>query len=147
MLNNRLLKLFTVLCAVAFLDAAYLTFIHYAHLSVVCPVGNGCDIVSQSQYAAIGPVPVALVGVLYFGFLSIAVFFSIKNDKREYLMPAFYLSLFGALGALRFIYLQIFVLHALCPYCLFADTIALVLPLICFKFYKRADNPAIDLHT
>jgi len=42
--------------------AAYLTVVHYAHVSPICTSG-GCEKVQRSTYAEVGGIPVALLGL------------------------------------------------------------------------------------
>src|SRR5581483_4682239 len=45
--------------------SAYLTATHFADAAPVCTSG-GCEIVQRSQWATLGPAPVALLGLLAF---------------------------------------------------------------------------------
>ncbi|MBI2476675.1 vitamin K epoxide reductase family protein [Candidatus Uhrbacteria bacterium] len=49
-----------------FVDAAYLSAEHFLGGTPVCAILKGCDIVTTSAYATIGPIPVAFLGVLYY---------------------------------------------------------------------------------
>lgn len=49
--------------------SAYLVYARAAHAPVYCPLGSGCDIVQSSRYAAVFGVPVALLGLLFYGYL------------------------------------------------------------------------------
>jgi uncharacterized membrane protein len=42
--------------------AAYLTSVHYAHVSPICTSG-GCETVQRSSYAELAGIPVALLGL------------------------------------------------------------------------------------
>ena len=60
-----------VLALVGFADAAYLTATHYAGASVFCGASGGCETVLSSEFATLGPVPVALIGAVYYGVASL----------------------------------------------------------------------------
>lgn len=42
--------------------AAYLTYVHYAHVAPIC-VSGGCETVQRSSYATLAGVPVAVLGL------------------------------------------------------------------------------------
>jgi uncharacterized membrane protein len=58
----RLRVAIVVAAAVGAAIAAYLTYVHYAHVSPICTTG-GCEKVQTSKYAELAGVPVALLGL------------------------------------------------------------------------------------
>lgn len=58
-----------LLSGVGVVLSAYMTWTRAAHASVYCPLGNGCDIVQSSRFAAVFGIPVALLGLLFYAFL------------------------------------------------------------------------------
>jgi uncharacterized membrane protein len=107
--------------------SAYLTYVHYYPPEhTICDINEifGCSAVWKSPWAKIGPVPVALVGLL--GNVSILVLGSLRFKKYDWELtdrfPRWILLL--AIGGVAFgIYLtavEIFVLQVLCLFCLFA---------------------------
>jgi uncharacterized membrane protein len=48
--------------------AAYLTYVHYAHVSPICTTG-GCEKVQTSKYAELAGVPVALLGLVAYAVI------------------------------------------------------------------------------
>ena len=107
-----------ILSFVGFLDATYLTAKHYIGLELNCILFKGCEQVTTSAYAMVGGVPVALLGALY--YLTVFLLFILYLDtKREiFLRIATLFTPLGFLVSLWFLYLQIFVIKALCLYCL-----------------------------
>ena len=84
---------------------------------------KGCEAVTTSQYATIGlpfvegGVSVALLGAIY--YLIVLIIIAIIDTKSDWLKK--FLSKFSILGLLAsiwFISLQLFVIKALCLYCL-----------------------------
>ncbi|MCC6934246.1 MAG: vitamin K epoxide reductase family protein [Candidatus Yanofskybacteria bacterium] len=117
-LPKYLAILFCVAALVGFADAAYLTAQHVRGVIPPCVVLNNCERVLTSAYASIGPIPVAALGVFYYGavLLLLIAFFDTKN--RRLLHIAAWLVSAGMLASLYFVYVQLFILNALCPYCL-----------------------------
>ena len=121
---------FTALFAfLGFADAAYLTADHYLALPLPCTLTHGCNTVLTSQYATIGPLPIALLGALfYLAVLFLAV--HLYTSDAQTIWPAraiCWLSGFGAVISCALIGLQIFVIHAICMYCFFSDTLSVIL--------------------
>ncbi|MFI5342234.1 MAG: vitamin K epoxide reductase family protein [Candidatus Methylomirabilales bacterium] len=82
-----------------------------------------CDAVLASPYAEIAGVPVALLGLVGFAFLSgLAVWRLWIPERSPRMLPAL-LALAAGLGLsfeLGMTWTEVFVIHALCPYCLTA---------------------------
>lgn len=109
---------FLIISFVGFLDSAYLTIQHYRGEPLACAIFTGCETVASSKYAMVGPVPLALLGLLYYltiFILSVAYF----DTKREKIIVlASYLTIAGFLASIFFVYLQLFVINAICLYCI-----------------------------
>ena len=117
-----------------FLDSAYLTFEHYSGVIPPCSIVSGCERVLTSAYALIGSVPVSLIGVGYYlALLAVAIAY-LETKKPLFLKIIFGLSVAGMIAYLWFVYLQVFVIQALCLYCLFS---ALMTLLVCITSYVQ----------
>ncbi len=101
-----------------FADATYLTVAHYTDARLPCTITHGCQVVTTSSYSEIFGIPVALLGALYyltmFGMLFIAV--DKKNERLLRLAGKFTLA--GFLFSLWFVFAQIFLIHAICQWCM-----------------------------
>ena len=99
-------------------DASYLAAKHYTGTIPPCSIVKGCEAVTTSQYATVGGVSVALLGAIYYLavlVLSIAII-DTKSDRLKKFLAGF--SVIGLLASIWFISLQLFVIKALCLYCL-----------------------------
>jgi uncharacterized membrane protein len=82
-----------------------------------------CDVVLASPYAAIGPIPVALIGLLGFAILAALAAWRLWGGARSprWLPSALALVAgFGLLFELVMTWVEFFVIRAVCPYCLTA---------------------------
>jgi uncharacterized membrane protein len=82
-----------------------------------------CDVVLASPYAAIGPIPVALIGLLGFVVLAgLAVWRLWGGARSPRWLPAALALVagFGLLFELVMTWVEFFVIRAACPYCLTA---------------------------
>lgn len=131
---------FLALSFLGLADAGYLAIAHFQNATPRCFLASGCDIVTTSPYAVVFGVPVALVGALYY----LAVFLlsvAFLDTKRPLFLKAASLLAWGGFAvSLLFIFIQLFVLHAICTYCMIsAGTSALLALLGCRVLFSRSD--------
>jgi uncharacterized membrane protein len=128
-LRKRLYAVAAIVALFGLADGIYLTVEHVTGRTAQCIASSGCQDVLSSKYAAMGPIPLASLGALaYFTAFSTALLAAFGYAKCR--------SLFGLLVGIMFattlwlLYLQAFVLHAFCDYCLFSAGVTTVLTLI-----------------
>ena len=105
--------------------AAYLTYVHFAHVAPICTSG-GCEEVQRSSYAKIAGVPVALVGLL--AYCAIAA-----TTLRRGLTAAVagvVLALGGAAFSGYLLWAQLGPIGAICQWCLGNDAVIGVIALL-----------------
>lgn len=116
--KKKLVALFLVLSFLGFIDSSFLTAKHYQDSPVPCLVFNDCDKVLTSRYATVGNIPVSLLGALFYLAIIVLTVAYLDAEKDFLLYLVSLLSILGFLLSLWFVYLQIFVIKAICPYCL-----------------------------
>jgi uncharacterized membrane protein len=122
-----------VLAVLGFGISAYLTWTHFEGLTPVCTgSGEGCETVQSSRYATILGIPVALLGLVAYGGLILSA--AAWREAGIYL--GFLISLVGTLFSAYLTYLEIFVIGALCQWCL-ASAAIMVAALICTALAVR----------
>lgn len=120
--------------------ATYLTYVHYEGLSPVCTSG-GCERVQASSYSEIGPIPVALLGLI--GYVLILLSLFVRGDVGRAL--TFMLTLSGFAFSIYLTYLEVFVIDALCQWCLASAVVMTALFITAtFRLLRLAapDQPA-----
>ena len=110
-------------------DATYLTIEHVTGQSVRCTIVAGCSEVLSSKYAVVGGMPLAMVGAAayftVFALATLAAFgYRFASTLLNLLVPA------TVLVSLWLLYLQAFVIHHFCQYCLFSAAITFLLALL-----------------
>ena len=93
--------------------ATYLTIVHYAGGSPVCAIAHGCETVQKSDYSKLAGVPVALLGML--GYIGILVAL-IRDDERSRNAAAF-LSILGFGFSAWLTYTEVALIDAICIWC------------------------------
>jgi uncharacterized membrane protein len=115
--------------------AIYLSFVEITAVPAICgPVGD-CNTVQKSQYAHIfGVLPVGLAGVGgYLAILAAWAWGKLRKDQVEAYIPAvlFGMTVFGTLYSIYLTYLEIYVIHAVCIWCITSAVVMGLLALIC----------------
>ena len=103
---------------VGFLDASYLTFEHYRGTIPPCSIVSGCETVLTSSYSVVVGIPLALLGALFYFSLLMLVLIYVDSAKRFPLLLIRYQVIIGFLVSCGLVYVQLFVLHAICLYCM-----------------------------
>ena len=123
-----------VLAAVGLIIGAYLTWTHFLGVAPVCISGSGgCETVQSSRYATIFGVPVSTLGVVAYAGLLLSA--ALRGEVGVYL--GLLISLVGSLFSVYLTYLEVFVIHALCQWCL-ASAAIMVGALICAAVRARS---------
>lgn len=112
-LDRRLLIAALVVCLIGLADASYLTYNHYAHSTVQCFFGSSCETVQKSAYSKLAGVPVALLGLI--GYVAILVALAIRGDLGR--AGAFCVALIGFGFSAYLTYRELFTIHAICQWC------------------------------
>jgi uncharacterized membrane protein len=126
------MKLYVTAAIVSLLglaDAIYLTVEHVTGQSVRCTIVAGCSEVLSSQYAVVAGVPLAMIGAAaYFGVFSLATLAAFGYRFAALLLAPLVVVMF--LVSLWLIYLQAFVIHAFCQFCLFSAAVTVALTIL-----------------
>ena len=107
----------TILALVGLAAAVYLAATKLLGEAPVCGPIRGCEDVAASPYSELFGVPVALFGV---GFSIVLVGLSVvwwRTADRRALLGAYGLGLLGCFVVAGLTYLELFVIHAVCVYC------------------------------
>jgi uncharacterized membrane protein len=119
-LTDRALRVAAALVAVVGIAVAgYLTWAHFADQSVICVQGGGCEEVQESSYSEIAGIPVAVLGLAsYVTMLALLVW-----DAPIARLTAATLALVGLLFSGYLLVVQLFVIDAVCVWCMANDLV------------------------
>jgi uncharacterized membrane protein len=120
---------FFVLALIGFADATYLTVEHYQNKIPPCSIG-GCETVLTSEYATVFGVPVSLMGAIFYFFILVMLLLYWDTKKDIFLKIPILVSILGAVISLILIALMVFVIKAICVYCMVSDTITILLAIV-----------------
>jgi uncharacterized membrane protein len=125
---------FLLLCLAGLGVAGYLAYVETQLVEALCgPVGD-CNTVQSSPYARLfGILPVGVLGM--FGYLAILagwLYPRLRDDRLALYAPRLVLgmTIFGVLYSIYLTYLEIFVIRAVCMWCLSSAAIVTLLMLL-----------------
>lgn len=119
-MSDRALRAAAALVALCGLGiAGYLTWAHFEHSQVICVAGGGCETVQKSSYSEIAGVPVALLGLLSYS----VILGLIAWDSPSARLGAAGLALVGLLFGAYLLVVQLFVIDAVCVWCVTNDVL------------------------
>lgn len=105
-----------VISALGVVLSLYLSYLHFTNISAaLCAAGSECDTVRQSGFSALLGIPVAVLGVL--GYSAIFILSLVSIGKRTRWLALYILSLAGFVFSAYLTYVELFVIDAICIYC------------------------------
>ena len=105
------------IAAVGVAIAAYLTVTKLSGGLPVCGPTHGCEDVALSEYSSIFGIPTAAFGLVFSTVVALLGLGWWRLGDRRALVVAYGLGLFGILFVAYLTYLELFVIHAICVWC------------------------------
>lgn len=139
--NKSLIYLLLILGFLGFLDATYLTILHYKNLIPPCTVTHGCETVLTGTYSTVLGIPISLPGTLFYIAVMVLGILLLTNSKKLFLNLLLLLSTSGVLASLILIYIQLGIIKAYCQYCIISEAIMfLIFGATVFLKFKLKSN-------
>ncbi len=128
------------LAGVGLLISLYLTWVKLAHATALCAGVGDCETVQNSVYSEIGGIPIALLGAGMYAFVMALV--SVRragNQARAELAWSLQLATLvaGTLFSVYLTYIELFVIHAVCPWCVTSAVVTVVLLILTVDDWRR----------
>lgn len=124
--HNTLRLLSLVLVGVGLVISGYLSYVKLANTATVCLQGGAfnCEVVTHSVYSRFLGIDIAYLGFIM--YLTVGLLLLLENRVpflRDYgFALEFGIILFAWLFSMWLVYVQFFLLQALCPWCLAHET-------------------------
>jgi uncharacterized membrane protein len=128
--KRAMVSLFLAVSLVGFVNAAYLTAKHYLGAPPACSLFAGCEKVTTSRYATIMGIPLALLGAIYYLTLFLSVIAYLDTRRVGIFRGAAGFTAVGFVASAWFVYLQLFVIQAICQYCMLSALTSTILFLL-----------------
>ena len=117
-ISNFVIIFFAIVSFVGMADTIYVTINHYKGIIPPCTLLNGCETVLTSKYSEVFGVPIALFGALFYSAVFLFSLAYLKTKNNKIIIVFLVLTALAFLMSLFFVYLQFFVIKAVCEYCL-----------------------------
>jgi uncharacterized membrane protein len=115
--RGRLGAAMTILAVGGLAIALYLLAARLLGEAPACGPVKGCDTVAASEYATVLGIPVALFGVAFSIVLAASAAIWWRRGDRRALYATYGLSLLGVVAVAYLTYLELFVIEAICVWC------------------------------
>lgn len=147
-MRKLLLYIILFLAIAGTFDAGYLLVQTISGKAVICPsvpIGrfnlNQCSVVLATPYAKFMGLPTAFYGLAAYLLFAILVLYELNKQGRQAGSGAIkvlsILSGFGVLISVYFIYLQFFVIEAICFYCLISASLITLIFILSVAYNSR----------
>lgn len=120
-----------ILSLIGIVLAGYLTYVHFNTNALICGLGD-CESVQASEFATIGPVPVAVLGLLMY-IITFACALAVWRNPDWSVLAwtiAFATCLAGSVYAFYLTWIEVAVIHAICQWCVASAILTLVLTVV-----------------
>jgi uncharacterized membrane protein len=107
-----------VFSGVGFLDALYLSVERVLNRVPPCSFLHGCEKVTTSPYALLYGIPLSFLGVAFYLTMLIGLVLFLDTKKIIIIKLLGAATAFGFIFSLYLAYLQLFVIKAICIYCM-----------------------------
>ncbi|HYO42600.1 MAG TPA: vitamin K epoxide reductase family protein [Candidatus Limnocylindrales bacterium] len=122
--------------------SGYLSVVRVIGEDAVCGPSRGCETVASSEYSEIFGIPVAFLGLAFSLVLVVLAATWWRRADRRVLLAAYALLLLGTLFVAYLTYLELFVIEAICVWCVaFAITVVVALVISGLAMH-RSSRPA-----
>ncbi|MFN2115768.1 MAG: vitamin K epoxide reductase family protein [Anaerolineae bacterium] len=138
---GRYSHVYIALAMVGAVIAAILTSFHFSTGAEanLCSTAAGCHAVNESQYSTVAGVPIALMGLGSYLVIAALAAISIRSEEvAEWASLAIFgISLIGVLYSAYLTYLELFVIHAVCPWCVGSAAVMIAIWLVSMSEMSR----------
>mgnify|MGYP000446968679 CR=1 FL=1 len=145
--HNTAIYTFLIVAMIGFIDSVYLATAYHSGTPLSCKFLSGCNEVARSKYSYIGGVSLPVLGVLFYTIVAINSLLYLAKRSNIYAIILLLVTDLGLLASIYFVYLQVYVIGAICLYCIISATASLILFLLSLYLFLKKSINIIYTHT
>jgi uncharacterized membrane protein len=135
---DRLTWLSRALSLTGFGIAAYLTTVYLQNIPPLCATSGGCVTVQHSSYAHIAGIPLPALGLVGYGLLFVTACLPGQRARAAGMV----FTVLAITASIGLTYLEVYVIHAICLWCVGSATCAFLHVLVNSTRFVRGE-PAL----
>lgn len=129
-MSRRLLAM-TALGAVGVAVSIYLLTVHWGWWQAVCLGVGDCESVNLSRFSELLGIPVALLGALaYIAIVAASIMIWLNKYAANARIGLFFIAAIGVAFSAYLTYIELFVLHAVCPWCVLSAILVTLIAIL-----------------
>jgi uncharacterized membrane protein len=146
MARATLLSVILALSLIGLADSWYLAESAVTDTPLVCGPGTleGCNAVAQSPYSKLFGIPLGVYGIIFYGLIMMLSLVARTVTTRTVGKALLLVSGAGALASVAFLYIQFFLIKALCIYCLVSALVSFIIFGLAVYFFRREYPKALS---
>jgi uncharacterized membrane protein len=134
------------LSLLGFAVSLYLLSVHWGWWEAACLGSGECEVVNLSRYSELLGVPVALLGAFTYLCIGLSGMLMLRDRVASYAARAqFFLAMMGIAFSVYLTAIELFVLHAVCPWCVSSAILITLIGILSLWTLRdlsaRDDNP------
>lgn len=127
MKERKIMLYIIIISFLCFVIASYIEINKYFAIDSCFTSISGCAIVDRSSFSDFAGLAISVIGIVGFLTLSLLSFIQYKNPNKTRKKIIFTLIVIMSLFALYLIFAQLFLIKAICKYCLVVDFLTLTM--------------------
>lgn len=118
-MDKWLYRAMIALVVIGLAVSVYMTIYKYTGNEGMCLGSGDCSTVNASRFSEVSGIPVAVLGIVGYAAILIVLFYENRNDffRKNGTLLVFGMSLTGFLFTVYLVYLELYVIKAICPFC------------------------------
>ena len=152
-MRKGILTILLLLAMAGAIDSGYLTWEHYQTVNILpCyynphlpAIFSDCGKVLNSKYSMIFGIPLATIGLIHYGLIALVILLAILTGKKFFRYWIMVETTGGVLASIYFVFLQLFVIHGFCQYCMLSAFISFVLFFLAY-FWLKTERKALIIY-
>ena len=137
--------LIAILALAGFAVSTYLLTVHWGWWSAVCLGVGDCELVNTSRFSEFLGIPVALLGMVSYAAIFVLSLALLRGIEPEWARRGvFALGAIGVAFSAYLTYIELFVLHQICPWCVLSAILITLIAVLSTLELRAAETYELE---